>query len=278
MYLREHPRRMPRSVLQLLDGFRPERDTSCGIVASIMAGVCWFHTIYLLFVRPFSDPLELGLAILGSVLMSTMASLGLSVAFGISETNAEVEESSYYVAFSYLGLSCMCYFFVQSAILAIAAVVESFKKRSEGDATGGSSIPERFTEGTGLSNVGGAASGECDGTPRMVQIPPSIIRGGACNTIAESAADGRSRREQRAGLLLAAPLLEEDSTSRQGENHGRLERHDDDDDESTDDDAPNDLWRGHSKERNQLRNSQPNPLGKPRSDRPDLQTPFYRRH
>jgi hypothetical protein len=266
------------SVLQLLDGFRPERDTSCGIVASIMAGVCWFHTIYLLFVRPFSDPLELGLAILGSLLMSTMASLGLSVAFGISETN--VEESSYYVAFTYLGLCCMCYFFFQSAILAIAGAIESIKKRSKGNTKGPGVSDERITGLNGSSQV--AASGEAGMAHRLVQIPPSSSRAVERDPTTDIPSKGRPRRDQGLGLLLAAPLLEEGSTRRRAEHLGHPDLNGDseeDDDESSADDPGNDHWRSHpsgggGQLRSSLTHSQPNPLGRGRLD---LQTPIYRR-
>ncbi len=213
-------------VLQLLDGFRPERDTSCGTVAGLMAAACWFHTTYLLIVRPYRQALELGLAILGSVLMSMMASFAFSVSLGISESN--VEDSPYYIAFSYLGLCCTFYFFFQSVILAIAGAFASLRGGDKDDAK---VVPkDRFDK---------------------------------------LAADRPFDVGQQSGLLLAAPLLENDSTLREYDDPLDVEADDESEGSTDDSESESSGERGIPVERYQHHpsvhcRSQPNPLKRSR--------------
>jgi hypothetical protein len=117
------------ALLQLLEGVRPERENSCGAVAAMMGVVCWMHTLYLVVVRPYGDRLELVLVIIGSLMMSAMATLGIIITMTVPFAN--MTQSPEFTVFAYLGLGTTLCFFVQSSVLGLAALVDANKKAFE---------------------------------------------------------------------------------------------------------------------------------------------------
>jgi hypothetical protein len=114
------------ALLQLLEGVRPKRENSCSPVAAMMGGVCWLHTLYLVVVRPYRVRLELVLVIIGSLLMSAMATLGLIITLTVPAE--QIPQSAELIVFAYLGLATTLWFLAQSCIVGLAAFVKANKK------------------------------------------------------------------------------------------------------------------------------------------------------
>jgi hypothetical protein len=147
------------ALLQLLEGVRPKRENSCGVAAALMGVVCWLHTLYLVVVRPYGDRLQLVLVIIGSLLMSAIATLGLIITLTVPAE--QMTQSAAFVVFAYLGLATTLWFLAQFCIVGLAAFVRANKKA--------------FDERMAVEEGGGVGGKKADSDPPsdMGRVPVS---------------------------------------------------------------------------------------------------------
>ncbi len=98
------------ALMQILAGIRPSGGDACGPLALVYFLLSFMHLVYLVIVRPYANPAELGLTVVGAVIQLAMALIACLLTFRTPSPEAEA-------AFGWLGFIQNWYFFAQLIVL-----------------------------------------------------------------------------------------------------------------------------------------------------------------
>ncbi len=94
------------ALMQILAGIRPSGGDACGAMVLAYLLLSFMHLVYLLIVRPYANPAELGLIVVGAVIQVAMAVVASMLTFRNPTPEAEA-------AFGWFGFVQDWYFFAQ---------------------------------------------------------------------------------------------------------------------------------------------------------------------